>query len=118
MVDVEVEGNRVATRSLILGVANIQIGEPLTPSEVAETIRRLYALGIFRDVRVDAEEVSGGLKVIIVVDELPKLSGLEFSGNKKIKTKDLQEKLGLGVGGYISPYLVQTKRQKIVSPGA
>jgi len=113
VVEIEVEGNRVATRSLILGVARVDLGSPLTPTVVAETIRRLYGLGIFKDVKVEAEEVSGGIKVFIIVDELPKLSGLEFQGNKKFKAKELKEKLGLGVGGYISPFLMADKRQKI-----
>ncbi len=113
VVDVQVEGNRVATRSLILGVAAIEVGSPLTPTAVAESIRRLYALGIFRDISIDAEEVTGGIKVTISVDELPKLSGLEFKGNSKIKDDKLREELGLGVGGYISPYLVERSRADI-----
>jgi outer membrane protein insertion porin family len=113
VVAVEVEGNRVASKSLILGVSSIVEGEVLTATAVAETIRRLYGLGIFSDVKIEAEEVAGGLKVCIVVKELPKLSGLQFSGNKKIKAKSLKEKLGLGVGGYISPYLIQQKKDEI-----
>ncbi len=111
--EIEVEGNHVATRSLILGVASIHVGDNLTPTAVSETIRRLYGLGIFSDVRIDAEQTASGLKVYIVVKELPKLAGLEFRGNKKIKTRDLREKLGLGVGGYISPYLIEQKKNEI-----
>jgi outer membrane protein insertion porin family len=114
VVAVEVEGNRIVTESLILGVSSIHLGSPLTQSVIQETMHRLYGLGIFSDVRLDAEEVTGGLKVTILVWELPKLSGLELTGNKKIKTKDLKETLGLGVGGYISPYLIHNKKQEIL----
>ncbi|MBU8932589.1 MAG: outer membrane protein assembly factor BamA [candidate division Zixibacteria bacterium] len=114
VVDVSVEGNRVATRSLIVGVSSLDVGTSLTPTAIAETIRRLYGLGMFSDVRIDAEPVTGGVKVYIIVAELPKLVGLEFSGNKKINTKDLREELKLGVGGYISPYLVQEKKNAIL----
>lgn len=113
VVDIDVEGNRVATRSLILGVASIEVGAPLTPTMVAESIRRLYALGIFRDVSIEAEEVPGGIKVYVEVDELPKLAGLEFVGNDKIKNDKLREEIGLGVGGYISPYLIEKSRTEI-----
>jgi outer membrane protein insertion porin family len=114
VVDVEVVGNRVATNSLILGVSSIVKGSPLTPTIIQNTIHRLYGLGMFKDVRINATDVPGGLKVIIVVQELPKLTGLEFSGNKKISSKDLKKELGLGVGGYISPYLIYQKRQEIL----
>ncbi len=113
VVDIEVEGAKRASTSLILGVSSVYKGSPLTATAITETITRLYGLGIFSDVRLEAEEVTGGLKVYIVVEELPKLVGLEFTGNKKIKTKDLKEKLKLGVGGYISPYLIDTKAQQI-----
>lgn len=113
VVDVVVEGNRVASQSLILGVSSIDLGSPLTPAITAETIRRLYGLDIFSDVRLEAEEVSGGLKVYIIVKELPKLTALNFDGNSKIDDSDLKEELSLGVGGYISPYLIQQKTNQI-----
>lgn len=113
IVDIEVEGNRVATRSLILGVAALEVGDLLTPTAVSETISRLYGLGIFRDVQIEAEDVSGGIKLYIVVEELPKLAGIEFVGNKEINSDDLRKDLGLGVGGYISPYLIEKKKQEI-----
>jgi len=114
IVAVEVEGNRIATESLILGVSSLHLGSPLTQSAIQETMHRLYGLGIFSDVRLEAEEVTGGLRITIIVKELPRLSGLEITGNKKIKTSDLKEKLGLGVGGYISPYLIHLKKQEIL----
>lgn len=113
VVGIDVVGNRVATKSLILGVTSIDLGSPLTPTAVQESIHRLYSLGIFRDVKILGEDVSGGIKISIVVDELPKLTGLEFEGNDKFKDKTLIEKLGLGVGGYISPFLVHKKKEEI-----
>lgn len=114
VVDIEVVGNRAASKSLILGVSSLEKGKTLVASEVSETIRRLYGLGIFSDVRVDAEPATGGLKLFIVVKELPKLTGIEFEGNKKVKTKDLKEELvDIGVGGYISPYLIGDKKNSI-----
>ncbi len=113
VVEVQVEGNQQASRSLILGVSSIQVGSSLSPTVVTETIRRLYGLKIFSDVRVDAEDVEGGVRVHIVVSELPKLAGLEITGSTKIKSKDIVSKLGLGVGGYISSYLIEEKRAQI-----
>ncbi|MCK4574274.1 MAG: outer membrane protein assembly factor BamA, partial [candidate division Zixibacteria bacterium] len=114
VIEVNIEGNRVASKSLILGVSSIDLGSPLSPANTTETIRRLYGLGIFEDVRIEAEEVTGGIKVYIIVKELPKLAGLQFSGNKKINTDDIKDKLSLGVGGYISPYLVSKKKNEII----
>jgi len=114
VVEIAVEGNRITTSSLILGVSSISKGSALTPGVIQQTIHRLYGLGIFKDVTLEVEEVAGGLKVYIIVSELPKLSGLTFSGNNKIKSKDLKEKIGLGVGGYISPYLTNLKKHTLL----
>ncbi len=72
VVDIEIVGNKVATQSLILGVASIDKGSPLTSATAQETIRRLYGLGMFSDVFLEAEQISGGLKVYINVKELQK----------------------------------------------
>ncbi len=114
VVEIAVEGNNVASRSLILGVSAIDLGSPLSPTSTTETIRRLYALGIFSNITIEAEIVTGGLKVYIVVKELPKLAGIEFKGNKKIDSDELKDKIGLGVGGYISPYLMNKKKNEIL----
>ncbi len=113
VVQVVVEGNRIASEPLIMGVSSIQEGMSLTPTAVSETIRRLYGLGIFSNITIEVEEVTGGLNVYIVVQERPKLSALRFTGNKKIKTKELTKELGLGVGGYISPHLIQQKANQV-----
>jgi outer membrane protein insertion porin family len=113
VVEIETVGNRVASEALILGVSSLEVGERLTPGAVAETVRRLYGLGIFGDVRIEGKEVPGGLKVSIVVEELPKLAGLDIEGNEKIDDRDIKDELGLGVGGYISPYLIYQSEQKI-----
>lgn len=113
VVDVEVVGNRITVPSLILGVSKIDKGSPINITIAQETMRRLYGLGIFSDVKIEAQEVTGGVKLFIIVKELPKLAGLTYSGNKKFSTKELNEKLKLGVGGYISPYLVHEKAEQI-----
>ncbi len=114
VVEIVVEGNNVASRSLILGVSALDLGSPLYPTSTTETIRRLYALGIFSEIKIEAEIIQGGLKVYIVVKELPKLSGIEFKGNKKIDSDELKDKVGLGVGGYISPFLTNAKKNEIL----
>lgn len=113
VVELAVEGNRVTSGSLILGVAAIDRGSSLSATGLQDAMQRLYALGIFSSVRIEAEEVNGGLRLFIIVREYPKLGSLEFVGAEQIKPKSLREKLGLGVGGYISPYLIFQKQQEI-----
>ncbi|UCD18424.1 MAG: outer membrane protein assembly factor BamA [Candidatus Zixiibacteriota bacterium] len=114
VVEVEIKGNQAATTSLITSVASINIGEQLTPSTIPSAVKRLYGLGFFSDIQVDAEEVTGGIKILIRVRELPKLQALEFKGNKEIKSDDLEKVVDLATGRYLSPHLVSKKRNEIL----
>ncbi len=114
IVDIRVEGNKTASSSLILSAAAINKGDQLTAATTQEAVRRLYGLGFFKDVSVDAEEITGGVSLVIKVIELPKLAGIEFKGNKKIKTKEFNEKLKLAVGSYVSPGLIFQKKSEML----
>jgi len=114
IVDIRVEGNKTASSSLILSAAAINKGDQLTASTTQEAVKRLYGLGFFRDVSIDAGEVTGGISLVIKVIELPKLVGIEFKGNKKIKTKEFNEKLKLTAGSYISPALIFQKKREML----
>jgi outer membrane protein insertion porin family len=46
---------------------SVQIGKPLDPSEVAESIRRLYHTGDYTDLKVTVTTVEGGVRVDFVV---------------------------------------------------
>lgn len=113
VVDIETEGNKIATRSMIMGVISIDLGSPLTASAVQESIDRLYSLGFITDARIEVEPVAGGVKVYIVVKEAPKLRELKFTGNERIDNKDLKDKLGIAVGGWVSPYFVYDRKAEI-----
>ncbi len=112
--EVAVEGNKRVTTSLITGVSSLDLGSELNAGDVSETLKRLYKLGIFSDIQIEVEPLDDGVKVYIIVVELPKLAALNFEGNKAIKSKDFISELGLGVGGYISPHLVEEKRIQIL----
>lgn len=114
VVDIKIEGNKVATTSLILSVAGINKGDELTGAMTQEAVRRLYGLGFFRDIEILADEVTGGLSLTIRVAELPKLGDLKFSGNKAIKSDKLTDELNLTESNYLSNNLIYEKKNKII----
>src|SRR6202035_774209 len=64
---------------------------------VREAIRALYATGFFRDVQLRRD----GSTLVVVVLERPSIESFEITGNKDIKTEDLQKSLrnvGLATG--------------------
>jgi outer membrane protein insertion porin family len=91
--DIKVEGLQRVSEGTVYNYLPVNIGDHLTPQRVREAIRALYATGFFRDVQLRRD----GSTLIVVVLERPSIESFEITGNKDIKTEDLQKSLR-GVG--------------------
>src|SRR4030081_2359832 len=95
--NIEVEGLQRVSPGTVYNYLPVNIGDHLTPQRVREGIRALYVTGFFRDVQLRRE----GNTLVVVVLERPSIESFEITGNKDIKTEDLQKSLrnvGLAVG--------------------
>src|SRR5579863_615021 len=91
--DIRVEGLQRVSEGTVYNYLPINIGDHLTAQRVREAIRALYATGFFRDVQMRRD----GSTLVVVVSERPSIESFEITGNKDIKTEDLQKSLR-GVG--------------------
>ena len=91
--DIRVEGLQRVSEGTVYNYLPVNIGDHLNPQRVREAIRALYATGFFRDVQMRRE----GNTLVVVVLERPSIESFEITGNKDIKTEDLQKSLR-GVG--------------------
>jgi outer membrane protein insertion porin family len=91
--DIRVEGLQRVSEGTVYNYLPVNIGDHLTPQRVREAIRALYATGFFRDVQLRRD----GSTLTVVVLERPSIESFEITGNKDIKTEDLQKSLR-GVG--------------------
>jgi outer membrane protein insertion porin family len=95
--DIRVEGLQRVSEGTVYNYLPVNIGDHLNPQRVREAIRALYATGFFRDVQLRRD----GNTLIVVVLERPSIESFEITGNKDIKTEDLQKSLrnvGLAAG--------------------
>lgn len=91
---VEVVGNVTVDDDLVRRGFGIPVGSRFNADAVRRGIRRLYDLGFFNDIAVDADPSDGGIQLVLRVVENPRVSAVEFAGNDKIKDKDLLERTG------------------------
>jgi outer membrane protein insertion porin family len=94
---IEVEGLQRISEGTLYNVLPINIGDRLTAQRVREAVRALYGTGFFRDVQLRRD----GNTLIVVVLERPSIESFEITGNKDIKTEELQKSLrnvGLAAG--------------------
>ena len=111
--DVVVQGNRRVQEAVILGRVSAKVGAPFQPSRLAEDVRAIFALGFFDDVQLKVEDFEGGVKVTFAVVERPFVRDIVFSGNKKLDTPTLTEKIDLKLGSVYNPVEVNRAAEKI-----
>jgi outer membrane protein insertion porin family len=95
--DIRVEGLQRVSEGTVYNYLPVNIGDHLNGTRVREAIRALYATGFFRDVQLRRENNT----LVVVVLERPSIESFEITGNKDIKTEDLQKSLrnvGLATG--------------------
>ena len=95
--NIRIEGLQRVSEGTVYNYLPVNIGDHLTPSRIREAVRALYATGFFRDVQVRRD----GSALVVVVLERPSIESFEITGNKDIKTEDLQKSLrnvGLATG--------------------
>lgn len=87
--DIRVEGLQRISEGTVFNYLPVNIGDQLDAARVQEAIRAVYGTGFFRDVEVRWD--AGTL--VVAVQERPSIANFTITGNKDIKTEDLQEPL-------------------------
>ena len=106
---VSVVGNVSTDSTRIVRSFEVPPGMRFSPDAVKRGIRKLSALGIFDDIWVEQNAHGDTIDLVIHVVERPRITKIEFAGNKKKDTDDLTKKLSLRVGEPHSPVLVQAQ---------
>ena len=95
--DIRIEGLQRISAGTVFTYLPIERGDTVDAGRAADAIRALYKTGFFEDVRLDRQ---GNILVVTVV-ERPAINKLTLTGNKDIKTEDLQKgltEIGLAEG--------------------
>jgi len=95
--DIRVEGLQRISEGTIYNYLPVNIGDRLDQRRIQEAIRALFGTGFFSDIEIRRD----GETLVVVVHERPSIESFELSGNKDIKTEDLQQSLrsvGLATG--------------------
>src|SRR5689334_14174461 len=86
--DIRVEGLQRIPEGTVFNLLPVNVGDVLGPQRIREALRAVHASGFFRD--VELRRVDPGV-LVVVVQEYPSIRGFEITGNKDIKTEDLQK---------------------------
>ncbi|MEM6278376.1 MAG: outer membrane protein assembly factor BamA, partial [Verrucomicrobiota bacterium] len=112
-IDVQYVGNQTVSPDRIRSQLGSQVGQKLSLAQVDEDLKNLYASGDVENARILSENVSGGVRLIVVVQTRAVYGGVEFVGNTLIDTSKLKKKVDLRVNKPIDESALKTAREDI-----
>ncbi len=86
-----VEGNQRIEAETVRSYLAVKEGDPFSPESVNESLKGLFATGLFADLTLRRE----GNRLIVNVVENPIINRLAFEGNNRIKDADLEQEVQL-----------------------
>ena len=110
--DIRVEGLQRVEAGTVFASIPVRVGDTYSDDKASSSIRSLFALGLFKDVRIDVKD---GV-LIVVVEERPTVADVDFSGTKEFD-KDVLKKalrdIGLADGRPYDKALVDRAEQEL-----
>ncbi|MGQ0709880.1 MAG: outer membrane protein assembly factor BamA [Rhodoferax sp.] len=110
--DIRVEGLQRVEPGTVFASIPVKVGDSYTDEKASASIRALFALGLFKDVRIDVKDDV----LIVVVEERPTIADVEFTGTKEFD-KDVLKKalrdIGLTDGRPYDKALVDRAEQEL-----
>ena len=106
---ISVQGNQRVDDETIQSYLTITPGRSFSSFDTDESLRQLFATGLFRDVQIYQE----GRTLVVLVDEYPVVSRVIFEGNEKVKTELLQGAVQLGDRAVLSEEVLASDRERV-----
>ena len=88
---IAVTGTQRIESATIISYLSVRIGDPFDPAALDDSLKRLFATGLFADVSFDRR----GNTLIIDVVENPIINRIVFEGNKRLKNDELSAEVQL-----------------------
>jgi len=110
--DIRVEGLQRADAGTVFASLPFRVGDTYTDDKGAAGLRSLFATGLFKDVRI---QIDGNI-VVVVVEERPVISRVEFVGTKEFDKDNLVKALkdvGIGEGQPFDRALADRAEQEL-----
>jgi len=110
--DIRVEGIQRIEAGTVFSYLPVKVGETMTDEKAAAAIKALFATGFFKDVRLEVQRDV----LIVLVEERPSVSQIDFIGNKEFDKEALLKglkEIGLAEGRSLDKALLDQAEQEI-----
>jgi len=109
----EIKGNQTVPEKEITDNIFSRPGDTLSEEKIKADLKAVYALGYFADVNSSFEAYKGGTKLIVKVEENPKIDNIYFEGNTVYSTGELSALIDTKVGQLLNFKKMQEDIEKV-----
>ena len=110
--DIRIEGLQRVEPGTVFSYLPVQVGDTFTEEKGAEAIKALYSTGFFRDVQIQAQ----GTVLIVIIEERPSISRIEFTGMKEFDQEIVRKSLksvGVAEARFYDKALIDKAEQEL-----
>ena len=110
--DIRVEGAQRTEAGTIFSYLPLRVGDKFDPEKGVAAIRALFATGLFKDVRLEAD----GDTLVVIVEERPSIAQVDLSGVKEFDKDTVKKSLrdvGLGEARVFDRSLLERAEQEL-----
>lgn len=98
IVAIELLGNRTLAEDTLQYYLDLQPGETFSRAALDRNIKRLWDRELIDDISVEAlpaesSEYGAGVRLVIRIEERPRVAGVEYEGLKRVSNEDLRTRL-------------------------
>ena len=104
-----VQGNQRVEAETIRSYLTFSAGDPYDPGEINQSLKTLFATGLFKDVRIRRQYAN----VVVVVVENPVVARVRFEGNQDVDSDTLRAEVQLKPRSVYTQARVQADEQRI-----
>ena len=108
--EIRIEGTQRIEPETVRSYLTIHLNDPFDPEKMDESLKALYATGLFADVLLQRE----GGTLVVRVTENPVVNRVAFEGNKKVEDKKLIDEVQLKARSVYSRTKVQEDVKRIL----
>lgn len=114
-IDIQFVGTPSISKERILANLGTKEGLPYSERLAEQDVRALYATGAVSNVRIFAEPLGEGVKVVVLVQGLPSIEAVYIQGSSQIPMTRIRKEISSKVGEVLSEDRVEADRQKIIT---
>ena len=93
IVGIRVVGYQTVSPDTIAHYLGVKVGDPYDPEKIRGNFQALWDVGLLENISIEAEHGTGGVTLIVTIEERPTIKDVEFTGNKKFSNTQIKDRL-------------------------